>query len=55
MQLRTTLITEWSLLPSLEAVSIVEIAVSSCVRARSRSDGSFVPVPLVGSVMCCIK
>ena len=53
MQLRTTLITEWPLLPSPEAVSIVEIAVSSFV--RSRSDGSFVPLPLVGYVMCCIK
>ena len=52
MQLRATLIIEWSLFPSHEAVSIVEITVSSLVRARSRNDGSFVPLPLVGSVMC---
>ena len=37
MQLRTTLITEWSLLPSPEAVSIVEIAVSSL---QSKGDGN---------------
>ena len=55
MQLRITLIMEWSLFPSVEAVSINTISESSLVITRSRSDGSVVPLPLVGSEICLMK
>ena len=55
VQLRITLIMEWSLFPSAEAVSINTISESSLVITRSRSDGSVVPLPLIGSEICWMK
>ena len=55
MQLRITLIMEWSLFINAEAVSINTISESSLLAKRSINDCSVVPVPHVGSVICWIR